>query len=76
MSAINNIQSGQAAVNGTVIEYETAGAGQPIVFVDAKAPDQRIKAPDQRAKASDTYAKPIDQSSSTGNAYAKAPDIR
>lgn len=42
MNSTQPIQSGQAAVNGTVIEYETAGAGQPIVFVHAGIADRRM----------------------------------
>jgi pimeloyl-ACP methyl ester carboxylesterase len=42
MRATNNIQTGQAPVNGTVIQYETAGAGQPLVFVHAGIADRRM----------------------------------
>jgi len=38
----NNIHSGQAHINGTVIQYETAGAGQPLVFIHAGIADRRM----------------------------------
>lgn len=42
MRSPNNIHAGQATVNGTVIHYETTGAGQPLVFIHAGIADRRM----------------------------------
>lgn len=38
----NHIQSGQAHVNGIAINYETAGIGQPVIFIHAGIADRRM----------------------------------
>ena len=38
----NESESGQANLNGTQFYYETAGAGQPVVFVHAGIADRRM----------------------------------
>lgn len=42
MKATNNIQTGQAPVNGTVIQYEISGAEQPLIFIHAGIADRRM----------------------------------
>lgn len=42
MRSPNNIHAGQATVNGTVIHYETVGAGQSLVFIHAGIADRRM----------------------------------